>query len=320
MYDERYIQNLRKKLKRRAERLKSASLNTFYSYLKQFINFIDENFILKRVVNDLCIRNTDAEEATKSFIDNHSIKVSPEEDAYAAMCYLVLKESVGSNESKSPIKYGSYFKERESCSETEAINLFIFNILDFFYIYIDEELEKVNIALVILMKYKYKCEWFCRNKLYKLWQEKEGRKRRIGENKLKINMVEYLYDQGIELTFTEPLSPSGRVDLVLLQKGDRKLIIEGKVFTSKAKIRKDLRQLYSYLEDYHDPFGYLVIFNPTTNNIALDTHSISNTPYINYKNNKKVFLVVINIYPSQSPASTLKKIKFIEITEQYLLS
>lgn len=313
MYNDYYIQTLQQKLKRRTDRLKIASPTTFYYYLCQFNNLIENNFILRSIIEDLISRNKGAEKEAENFIQKHSVKIFPQEDYQAAVCYKIFKKVILSNEHKLPIYCGQRYQDQ--ANPQEAIQLFNFHILDFLCAYIDEKIDQFKITAAFLLKYKYRCEWFYRTQLYSLWKKNSKQ----GENILKIDMVSYLFDQGEELEFTEPLSPSGRVDLVLIQSGIKKLIIEGKIFTSAAKIRSDLVQIYTYAKEYNEPFGYLIIFNPTKKEIVFPPpkEDIYNVPYIDFKD-KRLFLFVINLNPHQKSASKRKELKTIEITEKYL--
>jgi len=316
MYNDDYTQTLQQKLKRRIERLKSASSSTYYYYLCQFDNLIEKNFILKCVVKDLILRNKGAKKDAENFIQKHDVKIFPQEDYHAAVCYAIFKKVILSKDRDLPIYCGQRYQT--GANAQVAIQLFTYHILDFLCAYIDEKIDQFKITTAFLSKYKYRCEWFNRKQLHTLWE----RNKKQGENKLKIDMVNYLFDRGEEIEFTEPLSPSGRVDLVLAQGTDKKLIIEGKIFTTSAKIRSDLVQIYVYAKEYNEPFGYLIIFNPTKKEIIFqtskDSEKIYNLPYIDFKD-KRIFLIVINLNPYQKSASKRKELKSIEITEKYLL-
>src|SRR5262249_45531232 len=122
----------------------------------------------------------------------------------------------------------------------------------------------------------------------------------------------------------EPLSDSGRVDLISAQSGKDRLVADTKIFEPERgldsrHIVKGFRQVYDYTKDYNEPFGYLVIFKTCESDLDISTaNQESGFPFITH-NNKTIFLVIIDICDYAESASKRGKLKAYELTvEQFI--
>jgi len=133
-----------------------------------------------------------------------------------------------------------------------------------------------------------------------------------------LNLYEYLHDQGLDFMI-EPFSVSGEVDLIAAQKTDDPLIADAKIFTSrkgKTDFARWFNQIYIYTCDYNEPFGYLIIFKICEEDLRFAlTNQTQSTPFVIH-NNKTIFLITIDIFPYEAPASKRGLLKAIEINEQ----
>jgi hypothetical protein len=173
--------------------------------------------------------------------------------------------------------------------------------------------------LVLLKRYKHKCEWFVRDQLFRLW---EGQTEK-GEKVLAKHFYEYLYDQGIDFHI-EPSSASGEIDLLGDQVGDDRLVADAKIFNpdkgrGKAYLAKGFNQIYKYLLDYNESVGYLVIFNTSDKDLAfaLSTQQ-SSAPYLRL-NHKTIYFITINISPRLESASKAGRVYSVQITDEDLI-
>ena len=175
--------------------------------------------------------------------------------------------------------------------------------LEPFYEYVDEHIDDQQAILYFLRKYKHRCEWFRREQIHKLAAD-ETRK---AESSLAFDLYEYLHDQGIDFSI-EPKSASGQPDLVTEQVGDDKVVADAKVFwpdKSKGKtyIISGFNQVYTYLRDYNEPFGYLVIFKMCEDDLKfMVPPTTSMFPSLSH-NNKTVFFVIVDICEYEGTAS-----------------
>jgi hypothetical protein len=140
--------------------------------------------------------------------------------------------------------------------------------------YLDETLDDIQSVLGLLVRYKKRCEWFNREMLSQAAKEEDKKDYAAIENTLKEDLYRYLHDQGVEFTI-EPYSLRGRIDLILDQKGDKPVYIEGKVFDrvnrNKSYIKKGFGQLLTYMEEHNTNVGYLAIYKVCEERLVFDT-------------------------------------------------
>ena len=173
--------------------------------------------------------------------------------------------------------------------------------------------------LYFLRKYKHRCEWFQRDRLRGLASDQTGK----AESSLAFDLYEYLHDQGIDFSI-EPKSASGRPDLITEQVGDNKVVADAKVFwpersKDRSYLVKGFNQVYTYLRDYNEPFGYLVIYKMCEDDLkfmVLPTTSVF--PSLSH-NNKTIFFVVVDICEYDSTASKRGQLKVQAITTEELI-
>ncbi len=144
-----------------------------------------------------------------------------------------------------------------------------------------------------------------------------------GESILALQLYQYLHDQGIQFNI-ESKSASGRIDLISSQSGKDRLLADAKIFNPErshdcAYIIKGFRQVYDYMKDYNESFGYLVIFKTCEQDLSITTsYQESSIPFISH-NNKTIFLVVIDLFNYPESASKRGKLKAFEIMpEQFV--
>ncbi|HEY4247162.1 MAG TPA: hypothetical protein VGM64_09915 [Lacunisphaera sp.] len=171
-----------------------------------------------------------------------------------------------------------------------------------------------------LKKYKQRCEWFHRAKLFEKFKDDTGR----GERNLASALYEYLHDQGVDFHI-EPESASGRVDLISTQTGLDRLVADAKLFNpergqDRTYIAKGFRQVYEYTRDFNEVFGYLVIFKTCAEDLSIQTsHQEGGVPFLTH-NNKTIFFLVIDIYEHELPASKRGKLQTYELTPAELVA
>lgn len=313
------IQNLRYKLQKRIRRLSSVDQGFFIPTLQQFWAFFDSNPTYSGIAEQLSISfpalsNPDI---VNEIISNGG-EVGNSEEAAAALGYGVLRGIAKFNQTSDLIpisySYGNYVKDGEKLLD------FIRDIfLEPFYEYVDEKLDDQRAILSLLLRYKHRSEWFYRDRLFNLSQL-EPRK---AENFLALDLYSYLYDQGIDFSI-EPSSGSGEIDLIGFQNTDDPLLADAKIFDaadrSKRYIRKAFNQIYTYTQQYNEPFGYLVIYKITDRDLSfLLSNQSQNIPAVTY-NHKTIFLITIDIHSHTKSVSQRDPLKTISITEEELIT
>ena len=318
--NEEYVQNLRHKLEKRIQRLNSANSKRFHSSLKQFWSFIGDNPIFMDILSCLGNLSPSSEEKAEKIMKGEAL-FGENEIEQAAISYFLIKKCAESNDDN--------YLEARICEKTygppgAAYDDLVPHFNDYFtapfYEYLDEQLNDQRAILALLKRYKHKCEWFQREKLFELW----GKETKKGERNLARHLYEYLYDQGLDFTI-EPSSISGEADLVAAQNSEDPLIADTKIFNpkkSKGKtyIVNGFKQVYTYTRDYNEPFGYLIIYKTSNKDLKLAlSNQTQSTPYVNY-NNKTIFIIVIDIFPHENTASKRGSLEPTEITEDDLIN
>jgi len=312
-----YIQNLRYKLQKRVRRLNSIEFQVFHVSLKQFWGFLKDYPILLGILEDLEHRCGSSESVADEIFKESQALVSDSELENSAVTYFVVKKCVESDNEMVEVNIG-----RAYCHESkhnDSLEFFKSLFLEPLYEYLDEQIDDQRAILSFLRRYKHKCEWFQRDYLFKLWEGDTIR----GEKNLSLHLYEYLHDQGLDFVI-EPSSASGEVDLIASQKTDDPLIADAKIFNpEKGKgtryIANGFNQIYQYTLDYNEPFGYLIIFNTSGEDLRFTLSKQEQSTSFLVHNNKTIFMLTIDIFPYPTSASKRGSIKTIEITEDDLI-
>lgn len=315
--DSEYLQALRYKLQKRLKRLNTADWNMFPSALKQAWGFLQENEITRAILQDLERRSSNEEKPANDSLAG-TLHVGETEAEHDGICYWVVKMSALSN--GSPILHLGHALDRSSTKYADHVEAFRVTYVEPLFDYIDEHIDDKRSVLGLLRKYKHRCEWFHRQSLYERYKDDTGQ----GERNLAKGFYEYLHDQGVEF-HVEPESASGRVDLISTQTGRDRLLADAKLFNPLrgqdcSYLAKGFRQVYDYLKDFDELFGYLVIFKTCSEDLSIQTQQLEGgVPFLTH-NNKTIFLVVIDIYDDPQPASKRGKLKSYELTSELLVS
>ena len=321
--DSGYLQNLRYKLEKRVKRLESAGDNVFHFILEQFWGFLQSYPIFVGIFEDLAHRCPEMESRAKDVIGSKGKNLKnilpPNELEYAALSYFVIKKCVESNKYLREYEIEMSLRSQRigiiprSPNEPPLKN-FSNIFLKPFYEYLDEHIDDQRVILALLNRYQHKCEWFQHDDLIK-----RSKRTRQKEAKLKKHLFEYLHDQGLDIII-EPKSASGEADFIGI--GDDKYSAEVKIFNGKyygkKYIVKGFRQAYDYAKDHNVPFGYLIIYKTCERELKFDLNQSQSTPFVNVSN-KTIFLIAIDIFPYENPASKRGTLRTIEITKEDLI-
>jgi hypothetical protein len=308
--DSDFIQTVRYKLQKRLKRLNGADFKSFYWTLRQVWGFLRESEIVSGIMDDLERRFPDAEVAANDTLAGKP-QVGETESENDAICYWVARKVAESTNPNLPIQLGQMLGARGNYNE--SIETFRVAYIEPLFDYIDEQIDDRRMILLLLKKFKQRCEWFRREHLYSKFKDDTGK----GEKNLAADLYEYLHDQGIQFHI-EPESVSGRVDLVSLQTGKDRIVADAKLFNpdrgqDRQYLIKGFRQVYDYTRDYNEPFGYIVVFKTCQQDIAIPTpHQESGVPFIIH-NNKTIFILVIDLFEYEKSASKRGKLQSYEI-------
>lgn len=316
----KYVQNLRDKLQKRVKNFNSIkNTDIFHSQLKQFREFLRSKSVFLGITDDLAHQYHSVEQAADNIMNRiGSPLMCDNELEQAALSYFIIMKCADSNDA---IEWNISMFYQPSGSLEAALKNFISNFLKPLCEYLDEQLSDQNFVLIILLRYKQKCEWFQRDRLYRLWES--ANEKRKGEKILRRHLLEYLHDQGFSI-FEEPSSASGEIDLIAAYENGQRVFIETKVFNKekgmgKQYIIEGFKQSYLYFEDHNAPTGYLIIYKTCQDDLKFTlTNEERSIPFVVY-NNKTIFLVNIDIFRYGVSASKRGPLKPIEITEDDLV-
>lgn len=312
--DPQIIQNIRYKLQKRIRRLNSVDFSMFIPVLRQFWVFFDNNQMLSGVIEHLVARYPELDETVEKIINGEGL-VAQTEDEAAALGYKVLKRlATYENHSIFISLAGPY---RRTSKYNEALETCRDIYLEPFYEFLDEGIDDQRAMLNLLLRYKHRCEWFHRSRLWDMTQEEPRR----AEKQLALDLYEYLHNQGIDFTI-EPSSLTGEIDLIAAQGSDDPLLADTKIFDADSRgkiyIRKGFNQIYTYTQQYNEPFGYLIIFKKVETELRFALSTSGNIPMVIH-NHKSIFLITIDIFPNPKSVSQRHPLEAVEISEEELI-
>jgi hypothetical protein len=308
-------QQIREQLERRLQRLRGVPAKIFHAALRQTLAFLQGNEIVNGILADLERRNPMALQAAKQTRIG-ALMAARNEAENAAICYVRIKDCARLIVPDIELEDGGYITDsRETPLRIEAFRV---TFVEPLFGYIQEQIDDSRMMLALLKRYKYRCELFRRSDLL---QEYKANTRQ-GERVLAYDLYEYLHEQGVDIHI-EPKSASGRVDLISAQSGPDRLVADAKIFNpsrgqGRAYLIKGFRQVYEYTKDYNEPFGYLVIFKTCEQDLSIPTAHQESTVRLIMHNNKTIFLLIIDIFGYQAPASRRGKLEAYEITPEQL--
>lgn len=312
--DPQIIQNARYRLQKRIRRLNSVTFSNFIPALKQFWVFFESNQMFLGVIEPLISQYPALTENVDKMFSREGFAANTEEEA-AVIGYAVLKR-LSTCEDPSIFTTLAWPYNRTSKYD-EALETVRDIFLEPFYEYLDEAIDDQRAVLNLLLRYKHRCEWFQRDNLWNMIQSDTRR----AEKHLAVDLYEYLHNQGTDFTI-EPSSLAGEIDLIAAQGSGDPLLADTKIFDAddrgKAYIRKGFNQIYTYTQQYNEPFGYLIIFKTTETDLHFALSLSGDLPMVLY-NHKTIFLLTIDVFPNPKPVSQRNPLKAIEITEEELI-
>lgn len=196
------------------------------------------------------------------------------------------------------------------------------SILDPFVDYLQDRLEEVSDILYTLGRFKLRVEWFRCDELRKRYSEDSQR----GEKQLDTALREALFEAGVNYPFSEPVSPSGRTDVVALLETDDPIVMEVKVYDpdsgkTKRNVNQGFHQVLQYADNYQKNVGYLVIFNCSDHQLVLPTDASTPAEYpprVIY-DGRTIFLLVIELSNERASASREDPSSRVTLTREELL-
>jgi hypothetical protein len=294
------LQDLRYKLQKRVARLETVGPDGLGNELIRFFDFFDSNAMFRACAASLRASYSSIEKQIDEALTKHEMIEGVTEAESAAIGQVVLRRAaVPDNGRFSFTQYVNY-----TASISEMLDRFREAFVSPFYEYLDEHIEDRNIVLAELMRFKHLAEWFRAQELWDKWK----RDSKTGERRLAFSVYEFLYEQGVEFHI-EPASASGEADMVAAQGSTNPLVADVKIFDPDSArgasyIKRGIHQVYHYLQDFHQPIGYLLVFKGTPKLLDLQFSggSLPDVPSVTI-GDKTIFVVQVDIYPHEESAS-----------------
>lgn len=315
----RTIQLLRYELQVKKDRVFQVHYQALPKELKFFFDFLNSKPILRALLQELSINKPDYSEWFGRMQQARGLTWPDSELERVKLCLVFLEEVIKANDFQRILNIamatGSY-----SSQLTDKATFFLEQLFLPFYEYLDSRIDEQSVALYLLEKFKARVEWFQRSELYSKYNNAKASRK--GEEVIDASLREYLFDQGIDYPFSQPVSPSGKADVVAGLESSDPLILEVKLFDpnsgyDKAYVKKGFKQALTYSKDYNKPVGYLVVFNVSDKELRINTKDQKHPSRIE-ADSKTIFVITVDVYPSREPASKRTENPVI-IEEDYLL-
>jgi len=174
--------------------------------------------------------------------------------------------------------------------------------------YILDNLDKTRTGLLLLKKYKQKSEWYNREEIIDMIENRGEKINRI-ESRLTIDLAKYLHDNGV-IPLSRVIFGRSEPDLLGLYSGEELFPIEVKVLRQNQlqRLRTGFNQILDYLRIIGVREGYYIIF--CRGNFTLDI------PDTILTTNNGINIITIDLY--DTPPST-RTPNIWEVTEEMIL-
>ncbi len=185
--------------------------------------------------------------------------------------------------------------------------------------YLSERVGEESSILYVLERYVHLVEWFDRRDLHARAMQ-DSRK---AEEVYDAHLRRFLFDEGINMPFSQAKSASGESDVLSDLDTDDPLVCEVKLFDSdrgKRHLASGVHQAISYASDYGKQVAYLVIINLSGRPLTLPSDDDAKLwpPRITVAGTL-VYLIAARALPPGASASKLGKPAPVIITRDDLV-
>lgn len=196
----------------------------------------------------------------------------------------------------------------EDLRDRDNLGILRTDAIDVLFEYLDEHLDDRIAVHGLIEKFRQRSEHYLAPQL-------RGTAAAGGEVGLAKDLQLYLLDQSVDFV-VEPVTRSGRADLVLRDSNRRFVVIDAKYLqpdAPRSTVRKTLRdgfhQVARYCHDLGEPFGHLVLFNGADVELRLDLDEGEGVRFLTV-GGKQVLFVEVKIadLPSASRAGKVREI------------
>jgi|GEM_PF-539678 len=300
-----YLLNLRVQLQERRNRLFKSGYSTYHAELRYLFQFLHKNPCTRSLLTSLDSEVTlNVDDWYAECVSARHAVFPPTESGRAKVCSEILKLLDVDNSRNAVFRWAGLFTTETKLDPilrdlTEAV-------VDPLVNYLHDRIDDASNVLYMIERFKLKSEWFRKKELYSLYAADT----RLGEANLDRELRLSLFEGGIDYPFSQPVSPSGKADVVSLSDAEDPLVLEVKVFDpdrgrGKDHIRQGLHQVLKYSNDYNKNVGFLIVYNcsSTPLMIAPDTEAKGEIPSRIEYGGRNFFVVTVNVNPETTAAS-----------------
>lgn len=296
----RFQEALQVRLQERYRRLAKSSVDTYAANTKYFLTWADSIPALAAVLASIerAEPRLDPDAWFKAAEQERRGNEWPETEVGRAKLVLHILRSIAAG-TVEPHRVGWTFSDERNGND--ALRDFSSEVVEPLIEYLQEKLGADSDMLYVLERYRRSVLWFEQARLWAAYEADRGR----GEATYDEDLRRFLFDQGVDYPYSQPVSPSGRADVVAQVDVDDPLPMEVKLFDGgtygPAYLAKGLAQSLRYAEDYGKTEAYLVVFNLTERPIELPTDDVdAGWPERVSVAGITVFLVIVQAAPRPS--------------------
>ncbi|MBM7772382.1 hypothetical protein JOD54_002586 [Actinokineospora baliensis] len=316
----RYRQDLQVALRERLRRLLAAHYRDFGRALDMTTAWLSKQQALVAILTEVrpTIAEIDFDAWYKNLTHRNPTWPVQTEDAQAALIWRLMNhladdENIGDNDWHMILMCFSSSMSDAPRQTTERLLEPLFNFMG-------DRLAADSNLLYMLERYVRRVEWFERDSLYEQYRANTRQGEEIYDRHLRLT----LFNEGVNMPFSQAKSPSGLSDVLVDLDGDEPLVCEVKIFDGtshpKRNIAAGLNQTIHYAHDHNVTSAHLVIINLSGRPVELPSDgSAAEWPRHLEIGGVRVNLVPVRALPRADPASKLGKPTPIVMTRQELV-
>jgi hypothetical protein len=239
----------------------------------------------------------------------------------AAIAYVVLQKCEATDsEEKFEEKLGKTHNDQAGYTGVSAVQTFTRKFVHPLYDFLDERLVEKDLLLNLVIRYKQLVERFDqdRERVLEMFKRAKDLHKKEEDYGLQ-DMYRFMFLEGVQF-HVSPKTSSGRIDFISELRQEGRLLFEAKIFDGdKSYIVTGCHQLYTYLCNYNQPWGGLVIFNRSEKLLSFRLPATdSRAPKMEH-NGKTMYMVTIDLEDRGYP-STRGKLSSVEISREDIIT
>jgi hypothetical protein len=194
---------LRVQLRERRNRLYKTSYHDFANERRFLVQWMEAQPYIRAILAEIETADVDYETwKAEGGFTYHGVTFPDSEQRRAKVCLAICR----SDEDAGHVAHGL-----SSSTRFDDMNrAFVEVVVDPLVTYVEDRIEEGSAVLGLLLRYKRLVEWFDRARLYGLAKDDTRR----GEDEVDADLRRFLLDRGIDFPFSQPESPTGKVDVV----------------------------------------------------------------------------------------------------------